>query len=298
MDSQPLVSVLMTVFNREAYLSEAIESVLNSSYRNFEFIIVDDFSTDRSYEIAEEYSRIDNRIRLFKNESNLGDYSNRNKAASFANGKYIKYLDSDDIIYFHGLEIMVKSMESFPQAAMGFPWNRFSGDKKLPYILTSESAYENHFFCKGLLVIGPSGSIYRSDIFNASGKFKLEFGVATDLAFNLEIAQKYPVVVFARDLFWWRPHPNQEYNLKQMDYINLNFRIHSIYLLHPDNPIRGEKAYIALNDQKNLLSRRILYRLYKGNFKEAWEIFNRAKLSPVVLFLSLFPSKIRRLLQK
>src|SRR5260370_37746092 len=94
---KPLVSVLMTAYNREKYIAQAIESVLASTYTNFELIIVDDRSTDYSVEIARGYERKDKRVRVHVNEKNLGDYPNRNKAASYAVGKYIRYLDSDDV---------------------------------------------------------------------------------------------------------------------------------------------------------------------------------------------------------
>jgi len=67
----PKVSVIMPVYNTEKYLSEAIKSILNQSYRDFEFIIVDDFSTDTSYKICEEYAKKDDRIRLYRNEKNM-----------------------------------------------------------------------------------------------------------------------------------------------------------------------------------------------------------------------------------
>jgi len=111
---EPVVSILITVFNRENYIAECIDSVLVSSYQNWEIIIVDDHSTDNSVSIAREYEEKDKRISVYVNEKNLGDYPNRNKVASFAKGKYIKYLDADDIIYKYSLSLMVDAMEQFP----------------------------------------------------------------------------------------------------------------------------------------------------------------------------------------
>ena len=93
-DRVPLVSVLMTAYNREKYIAEAIESVLASTYSNLELIIVDDCSKDNTLQIATNYQAKDDRIKVYKNEKNLGDYPNRNKAASYAKGKYLKYVDS------------------------------------------------------------------------------------------------------------------------------------------------------------------------------------------------------------
>ena len=85
--SGPLVSILTTSYNREKYIAECIESVLASAFRDYEYIVVEDCSTDRSYEIALEYAKKDARIRVYRNEKNLGDYPNRNRAASYATGK-------------------------------------------------------------------------------------------------------------------------------------------------------------------------------------------------------------------
>ncbi|MBK8712927.1 MAG: glycosyltransferase family 2 protein [Niastella sp.] len=94
----PLVSVLMTAYNRQQFIAEAIESVLASTYQNWELIIVDDGSKDDTVAVTKSYAEKDNRIHVYVNEKNLGDYPNRNKAAFYANGKYLKYLDSDDLI--------------------------------------------------------------------------------------------------------------------------------------------------------------------------------------------------------
>ena len=115
----PLVSVLMTVYNREKYLAEAIESVLAQRFRDFELIIVDDGSTDRSLEIARRYAS-EPQVRVYLNEKNLSDYPNRNRAAALARGRYLKYLDSDDLMYNHCLEVMTQQMERFPEAGIGF----------------------------------------------------------------------------------------------------------------------------------------------------------------------------------
>jgi len=93
------VSILTTVYNREKHLAACINSVLACSYQDWELIIVDDVSTDASVAIAKSYEQKDARIKVYVNDKNLGDYPNRNKAASYAKGKYIKYLDADDIIY-------------------------------------------------------------------------------------------------------------------------------------------------------------------------------------------------------
>lgn len=117
---KPLVSILTTCYNREKYLAECIESVTNSTFQDWEMIIVDDQSQDKSVRIAKTYASKDKRISVYVNDKNVGDYPNRNRAASYAKGKYLKYLDADDMLYKNTLEIMVENMEQFSEAALGF----------------------------------------------------------------------------------------------------------------------------------------------------------------------------------
>lgn len=93
----PKVSVIMPVYNGEKYLAEAIESILGQSFRDFEFIIIDDASRDDSYKILEEYKEKDYRIILLKNEKNLGLTKSLNIAIQKAKGDYIARMDADDI---------------------------------------------------------------------------------------------------------------------------------------------------------------------------------------------------------
>jgi glycosyltransferase involved in cell wall biosynthesis len=94
---KPLLSVYMPVFNAAPYLSQSIESILSQSYSNFEFIIVDDGSTDNSWSIIKKYARLDKRIRLIRNKINLGVSASSNIAISQVRGKFLARMDSDDI---------------------------------------------------------------------------------------------------------------------------------------------------------------------------------------------------------
>ncbi|GAB3663604.1 hypothetical protein GCM10028791_39020 [Echinicola sediminis] len=87
---EPLVSVLMPAYNSEAYIGIAIQSVIDSTYQNWELIITDDNSTDNTLEIARSFEKNDDRVKVILNDKNYGDYPNRNKAASHAQGKYLK----------------------------------------------------------------------------------------------------------------------------------------------------------------------------------------------------------------
>ena len=113
----PLISVLTTVYNRQEVVQETIHSVLNNGFDDFEYIIVDDCSTDNSWDVIQKWASRDSRIRAYRNTKNLGDYPNRNCAATYAQGKYLKYVDSDDLLLRDRLGIFVHAMEKNPSAA-------------------------------------------------------------------------------------------------------------------------------------------------------------------------------------
>ena len=110
MNSISLVSIIMPNYNSERFLHETIKSVINQTYTNWELIIVDDCSTDSSLDIIKEYASQDSRIRLFENEKNMSAAYSRNLALREAKGKWIAFLDSDDIWYAQKLEKQIDFM--------------------------------------------------------------------------------------------------------------------------------------------------------------------------------------------
>jgi glycosyltransferase involved in cell wall biosynthesis len=112
MSPRPMISVIMPVFNSEQFLRPAIQSVLNQSFKDFELIIVDDGSKDRSFEIAESFRRIDSRIRLIKLSHNQRVANVSNIALQGAGGKYIARMDADDISLPERFSKQVDFMES------------------------------------------------------------------------------------------------------------------------------------------------------------------------------------------
>lgn len=105
-----LVSIIIPVFNVEKYLCKCINSVINQTYKNIEIILIDDSSTDKSGNICDYYSNIDNRIKVIHKE-NEGVSVARNTGLDLANGEYIAFVDSDDYIEKNMIEIMVKNIK-------------------------------------------------------------------------------------------------------------------------------------------------------------------------------------------
>ena len=107
-----LVSVIMPAYNSERFIKQAINSVQNQTYQNFEIIVVDDCSTDNTNELVKDLCKEDKRIILLKNNKNEGAAISRNKAIEAAKGKYIAFLDSDDLWLPSKLEKQLTFMET------------------------------------------------------------------------------------------------------------------------------------------------------------------------------------------
>ena len=118
MNNMPKISLIMSVYNGEDYLSEAIESVLNQTFKDFELIVINDCSTDKTPEILKSFAEKDERVKVHTNEVNLRLPSSLNKAISFAQGKYIARMDADDICLPERLEKQYQFMENNPNVAL------------------------------------------------------------------------------------------------------------------------------------------------------------------------------------
>ena len=113
--SNPKVSLLMCVYNGETHLREAVESILNQSFKDFELVIVDDGSTDSSWQILSEYSAKDSRIVLIQNEVNLGLEKSLNKGLAATKGEYFARQDADDVSRSNRLQLQVDFLDNHPE---------------------------------------------------------------------------------------------------------------------------------------------------------------------------------------
>lgn len=272
-DNKPLVSVLMTVYNRQDYIAEAIQSVLDSSCTDWELVIVDDGSVDQSYEIAQRIAVGNTKVRLFRNETNLGQFANRDRAASLAKGKYIKYLDSDDLIYPHGLQVMVDAMEKFPEAAFGMP-GLPNGEVPYPVKHDGYEGVRKHFLEGNYFAFGPSALIFKKESFEAIGGFGDNPYVGSDTEIMIRLANKFDYVTMSPSLIWWRSHDQQE--IKQGHSSNQ-------YYLEGYHRTRAmiEECSNALGAQKGLAMKKLL-NLY---ISQSWRLLKSGHYKPVLELL-------------
>jgi glycosyltransferase involved in cell wall biosynthesis len=126
------VSVVIPAYNAERFLPAAVDSILGQSFREFELIIVDDCSTDATWDIAQRYASGDARIRVYRNARNLGIAGNRNRGVSLAAGRYLAWQDADDISLPTRLEKQARFLDAHPEVAIvGAYIELFRGDVTL-----------------------------------------------------------------------------------------------------------------------------------------------------------------------
>lgn len=130
-DSIVKISIIMPVYNVEAYLDKAIVSVLNQSFTDFELILVNDGSTDHSLDICEKYVNLDTRVKLI-NQNNLGAHNARNNALKIAKGQYVAFFDSDDYVESDMLTDLYKIAMTYNSdlVVSGFNINTYYSDEK------------------------------------------------------------------------------------------------------------------------------------------------------------------------
>jgi glycosyltransferase involved in cell wall biosynthesis len=274
---QPLVSVLMTAYNREQYIAEAIESVQASTYTNFELIIVDDKSKDRTVEIAETYAVKDARIRVVKNEQNLGDYGNRNKAASAAKGDYLMYVDSDDRILKNGIERCVKAMLQFPQA--GFALYVKDHGNGQPYAIDSTTAIREHFLKRPFLMCGPGGTIQKRSFFESVKGYPTKYGPANDMYYNLKAASQTTIVKLPFEFMFYRLHEGQEINNKYA-YLSNGYSYLKDAVAELELPLTAkEKKWLLQKNDRRMFVNLVKFFLKEFDFDKLNEVLKKTNYS-------------------
>tara|TARA_B110000285_G_C15033005_1_gene567747 strand:+ start:47 stop:997 length:951 start_codon:yes stop_codon:yes gene_type:complete len=189
-----VVSVIMPVYNTESFLKQSISSILDQTFLDFEFLIIDDASTDSSLEIIEEFT--DNRIKLFRNVHNLGSLKSRNKLFKEVNGTYIIFQDSDDYSELDRIEKLVcymdKNVEVYLCGSNVKYYNEkheniFNSNKPTSYVQIKEEMKSN-------IAIICASAIVRTEVLSSIGGYREYFDKMGyyDYDWMSRISDKYP----------------------------------------------------------------------------------------------------------
>lgn len=200
----PRVTVLMPVYNAEPFLREAIDSILAQSFRPFEFLIIDDGSTDSSAEIVSSYR--DPRIRLVRNQKNLGITATLNKGIALASCELIARMDADDISHPQRLQKQFGYMKRNPACALLSTWARvISEDKKFIRL----ERYRSNFYYYNLTfecwMYHPT-VMFRKSVVEQVGMYSMPYSEDYDLFWR--ISTRFPIANLAEPLVDYRISPS------------------------------------------------------------------------------------------
>jgi glycosyltransferase involved in cell wall biosynthesis len=282
----PLVSVAMVSYNSEKYVRFAIDSILASSYTNFELIISDDCSTDSTWDIIQSYN--DSRIIASKNEINLREYSNREKCIHLAKGEYFIFIDGDDMIYPWGIEFIINEIEKFPEAgmALAMQWRNYIF---YPYLASPKENMLFTYFGNSFLDNSFSQTLFKTKILKRALPFP-EGIISGDSYIKKKISITNSVLLTNGPIAWWRQTPGQASEQLSKGYIGFfDLWRTDMLILNDDNITLSESEINTIWSHKHhILKRNIIKQLLKLNFRTAYNLF---KLSNIK---KLFGSKKKK----
>lgn len=201
--AEPLVSVITPFYNAEPYLADCIESVLSQTYRNYEYLLVNNCSTDDSLGIAKKYEKIDRRLKTIENREFLDQIKNHNHALSniSSSSEYCKVVAADDIIFTSCLEQMVNLAEADKRIGVVGAYTLLDWGNRSSVYLTGlpfhKRIYDGRDICRrflleGLYVFGPpTATLIRSDIVRNRVPFYFEDSVTEDVDIFFEILESW-----------------------------------------------------------------------------------------------------------
>lgn len=209
----PRVTVLMTVYNGQAYLAEAIESVLTQGFRDFEFLIIDDASTDGSVALIRSYT--DPRIRLLSNPQNLGQNPSLNIGLKEAHGEIVVRIDQDDMCLPGRIEKQVRYLDEHPDVAVVGSW-AYSIDEHTVRRTAWKWRVRDFGELVGLLLVGrcallhPAVAYRRAAICDAGG-YDQAYAIASDYALWIDVMLSgHRAAVIEEPLAMYRVHGGRQ----------------------------------------------------------------------------------------
>ena len=213
MAERELVSICIPAYNNAAYIGQTIESILNQTYTDIELIIVDDNSTDNTFEVISGYSEKDSRVKVFKNEKNLGMSGNWNRCLELCSGEFIKLICADDLLLPESVEKEVSAFEEYPDVVLvssatklvdldgknkGF-YKRYPSKKPID----GKKVVRRGFFNKDYFG-APLANMYRKSVCMEVGGFDTNYTYILDYDLFVSIANKGQVYFIHEPLNMFR----------------------------------------------------------------------------------------------
>ncbi|MBS1917776.1 MAG: glycosyltransferase family 2 protein [Bacteroidetes bacterium] len=277
---QPLFTIVTISYNSGKWIKQSIESVLASSFTDFEYLISDDCSSDNTWNIIEQYN--DLRIRAWRNKKNIGEYPNRNKALYEAKGKYILFVDGDDILYKNSLRNLSEYVRAFPGAGMLWGLNpQYFPFYIFPYQVLPEDnmklIYLTHL---PIANIGFGEMLFKTEELKKINGFDENYKMG-DTFIKKRLAITVPVLYVNIGFMFWRQSPQQSSKQlgKGLNSFFERIQIDTSIINEKDFPCTGnDKAIILRNIKISQVKLFVKATLLKGNFLAFFKLRKRAMI--------------------
>jgi hypothetical protein len=207
----PIVSIVMSVLNGDRFLSEAVDSILSQTCSEFEFIIINDGSTDKTAALLDSYRSTDDRIRVY-HQDNLGLVESLNRGCALASAKYIARMDADDVARPDRLERQVEFLERQPSLALVGGAIVFINSAGVPlrthHQPISDGEIKASLFRNGGAFWHPT-VLMRTEAFRSVGGYRKVVTAAEDYDLWLRMAEKFELANLRDVVLKYRIHPSQ-----------------------------------------------------------------------------------------
>ena len=198
----PKVSVIMPCYNVEKYVGEAIESILNQTFTDFEFIIINDGSTDDTSKIVRQYAKQDNRIKFIDNKKNRGFIATSNQCLDVATGEYVAKMDSDDISLPERLAKQVDFLDSHPEYGMvGCMYKKFGMSNDIRHLPEKCLLLDFLYGCQTTIVM-----FRRSIVEQHNLRYDSDYFACEDYDFYSRFVRYAPIANLQQVLYMYRWH--------------------------------------------------------------------------------------------
>ena len=255
---QPLVSVIVPVYNAGEHIARCIESIRRQSYQNLEIIIVNDGSKDVSLHVCEMYARVDKRILLI-DKANSGVSATRNLAMEMAKGKYLQFADSDDYLAPDATRLLVEAAEANQTDLVIAPYYRVEETKPLfakegesyqtiqQFGFLEKGFYDKHAFARSLMK--EPASFY--------------YGVMWNKLYRADIVHAHDDILCAEDLDW---SEDLYFNLSYIRYAERFYALSTPIYNYYNTP--GSAVHTVLNPVNVVTTRAALFSYYKALYEQ------------------------------
>ncbi len=273
---QPLFTVATITYNSSTWVRQAIESVLSSSYISFEYIIADDASDDDTWKIISEYN--DPRIVSIRQKINVGEYPNRNVVINAAKGKYLLFVDGDDILFKNTLRNIAEYIEAFPNAQM--IWGVQPADIDfaiMPYLFESTELIRIIYGTNlPLAVIGFAETVFRLKELRLAKGLSESYSIG-DTYIKKKLALTCNALFVPLGFVFWRRSSNQASSLVNRDYRNF-LEGYLIDCAIIQSYLAEEKQELTASIKASFLRRLLKNTLLKGKIPDFLRLFNAGGL--------------------